>query len=114
MKYHRRSTAATAGVAHPRLHRRQSAATCAAHAPDALYGNAAERGKHQRSIQALAESTAWPLLAIVPVYEKVLAEMRPLARITEYLPIFVSRRVRHLLRPKAAAAPLQASSSNSG
>ncbi|RJG02516.1 DUF3562 domain-containing protein [Noviherbaspirillum sedimenti] len=114
MKYHRRSTAATLGVARPRLRFRQSTVTRRRPAPDVLYGDAAERGKHQRCIQALAESTAWPLLVIVPVYEMVLAEMRPLARITEYLPIFVSRRVRHLLRPDGAAVPLQASSSSSG
>lgn len=84
-------------------HQRFRAPVCASHA---LYGNALERVWHQRSIQALADTTAQPLVVIIPVYEQVLAELRPAARLKEYLPIFVSRRVRVLLA--------QASSSSSG
>ncbi len=64
-----------------------------------LYGNAAERNKHRRQIEALCERGGYPRPVVSRLYASVLADMRPAARITDYLPIFVSRRVQHLLRP---------------
>ncbi|QAU32782.1 DUF3562 domain-containing protein [Janthinobacterium sp. 17J80-10] len=63
----------------------------------ALYGDALERGWHQHSIKLLAETTAQPMQVVTPMYEQVLAELRPAARLKDYLPIFVSRRVRRML-----------------
>lgn len=97
MKYrqNKAATVTAALPAGPGLGRRQRRPT--AEPAHALYGDALERVWHQRSIKALADTTAQPVLVIVPMYEEVLAQMRPTARLKEYLPIFVSRRVRRML-----------------
>lgn len=67
-------------------------------AAENLYGNAAERRRHRRQIAVLCAQGRHPHRMIVRLYAEVLADMRPAARVTDYLPIFVSRRVQHLLR----------------
>lgn len=97
MKYrHNKAvTVAAALPAGPGLGRRQRRPP--AERTHALYGDALERIWHQRSIEALADMTAQPVLVIIPMYEEVLAQLRATARLKEYLPIFVSRRVRRML-----------------
>ncbi len=63
-----------------------------------LYRNAGDRGKHQNVIEQLALELDRTVLDVAPLYEEVLARLRPQAQIQDYLPILVSKRVRQLLK----------------
>lgn len=54
--------------------------------------------KHQRQIAFLAEQVKRPVHEITPLYQDILEEMQAHARITDYLPILVSKRVHEALR----------------
>jgi hypothetical protein len=63
-----------------------------------VYGDHAEYKNHQRYIEVLAEAAGRPSYVIVPMYERVLAELRPHAKVTDYLPILVSKHVMKMLK----------------
>lgn len=56
---------------------------------------------HLRVVESIASDMQRPVQEILPLYDQVLREMHDEARITDYLPIFVSRRVRSILHPRA-------------
>ena len=76
--------------------------------PEASLPEAEERAQHLSAIQSLSEQHRLPAQDIAAVYEQELANLRQDALITNYLSIFVSRRVSALLRdqrlPPAATA----------
>jgi hypothetical protein len=60
-----------------------------AHAANAL---------HRRVIEALADEMNRSFADLAPLYEKVLADLQANALITDYVPIFASRRVKDMLK----------------
>ena len=64
----------------------------------ALYADADDQVRHLRNIETLAKEMDLPVQEIEPLYEDILAHMKLKARIHEYLPILVSKRVRHMLK----------------
>lgn len=56
--------------------------------------------KHMMQIFAIAEREHLPLHEVAPVYETILNELMARARIPDYLPVFVSKKVREILRIK--------------
>jgi hypothetical protein len=59
--------------------------------------------QHQNAIQALAERSAAPHDVIENMYWSELSRLEPQARLTQFLPIFTSRRVRERLRGQSRA-----------
>lgn len=54
--------------------------------------------KHQRAIAAIAEELNLPVPHIEPVYAEVLDELETQASVSMYLPIFASKKVKHIFR----------------
>lgn len=63
-----------------------------------IYGDTAEQMKHRRYMEVVAAELNRPLHAIVPVYEHTLVTLRSRARITDYLPILVFKRVKEYFK----------------
>jgi hypothetical protein len=59
--------------------------------------------QHQNAIEALAEHWQSPRDVIEAMYWNEFARIEPGARITQYLPLVTSRRVRDLLRRRSRA-----------
>lgn len=55
---------------------------------------------HMRVVESLASDMQCSVQEILPLYDQVLREMHDEAQIRDYLPIFVSRRVRSILHPR--------------
>ena len=55
---------------------------------------------HRRVVESIADDMRRSVSEILPLYDQVLREMHEEAQITDYLPIFVSRRVRSILHPR--------------
>lgn len=56
-----------------------------------------EQKKHRQSVEDLSEFLNMPWDLILAIYERELALMKQRARVRDYLPILVSRRVKNLL-----------------
>jgi hypothetical protein len=61
------------------------------------YSNPDEQHQHERIIGNLATEVSRSVEEIEPLYEDILAHMKDTASVQDYLPIFVSRRVKALL-----------------
>ena len=61
---------------------------------DTLYTDLHDQQKHQSAIRAIAEELGKPLEEVAERYEQVLSDLKPSARITDYLPLLVTKRVR--------------------
>lgn len=72
--------------------------------PEAILPEAEERAQHHSAIQSLSEQHHLPADDIAALYERELASIRQEALITNYLSIFVSRRVSDLLRTQRLSA----------
>jgi hypothetical protein len=59
--------------------------------------------QHQNAIEALAERTAAPHEVIESMYWSELSRLEPQARVTQFLPIFISRSVRARLQQQLRA-----------
>jgi hypothetical protein len=57
--------------------------------------------QHQNAIEALAERSAAPHDVIESMYWSELSRLEPEARVTQFLPIFTSRRVRARLQQQS-------------
>ena len=57
-----------------------------------------EKEKHAAAIDRIAASLKVPREEVIPLYERVLAELQQEATIKTYLAIFAARRVEQLLR----------------
>jgi hypothetical protein len=62
------------------------------------HGEAMDMRKHMRFIESIAEEMQQSIQEIVPLYDEVLEALRARARIEDYLPILVAKRVRRILR----------------
>ena len=70
----------------------------AATAMVSIFANPDEELPHNGLIAALAEEISRPVVEIRPIYENVYRELKPLARITDFLPLLVARRTRDMLK----------------
>lgn len=58
-----------------------------------LYANAAEWKKHNGHIMAIATENGKAVPDVAECYERILAELKPRARVPDYVDVFVTRRV---------------------
>ena len=65
---------------------------------DASCPDASDRTKHKNVIARLADELNRPEAEITTLYEGILTDLRPQARIPDYLPILVSKRVKRILK----------------
>jgi hypothetical protein len=65
---------------------------------DASYPDGSDRTKHKNVIARLADELNRPEAEITTLYEGILTDLRPQARIPDYLPILVSKRVKRILK----------------
>ncbi len=63
-----------------------------------LYLNADDRMKHLREILSIADDLHRPISEVTQLYEDVFEYLRVHARVTNFLPILVSKKVRELGR----------------
>jgi hypothetical protein len=61
------------------------------------YASNEERTRHLHVIDKLAVEVSRSVAEVEPLYEDILAHMKDTARIQDYLPILVSRRVKEVL-----------------
>jgi len=65
---------------------------------DAPYPDGSDRTKHKNVITRLADELDRPEAEIMLLYEAILTVLRPKARIADYLPILICKRVKRLLK----------------
>ena len=63
-----------------------------------IYDSQIERNQHERAISALADELQRDVLEVQPVYERAYLDLKSEASVKDYLPLFVARRTRILLR----------------
>lgn len=63
-----------------------------------LYLDGKDQRKHLNQIRSLAHDLQRPIQEIVPLYENLLEELRRYARIPDFLPVIVSKKVRECCR----------------
>ena len=56
-----------------------------------------EPAKHREAIEALAQELSCPVSEAKDAYESELARLKEIARVTDYLALFASRRAREAL-----------------
>jgi hypothetical protein len=65
---------------------------------DSIFADANEESLHTSVMAALAEEISRPVIEVRPIYEHVYLRLRPLARITDFLPLLVARHTRDMLK----------------
>jgi hypothetical protein len=65
---------------------------------DALYADQQEHKWHTGSMLAIAEETGRPLQTVTDLYENLLRDLKARARITDYLPILISKKIKEIYR----------------
>jgi hypothetical protein len=68
------------------------------HPVDSPYVDEIDKSKHAAQIAQLASTHARPVQEVSAYYEHVLSKLRSTARIDDYLPVFVTRKVQEHLR----------------
>jgi len=68
--------------------------------PVTLYEDESERLRHLNAMQIVAMHAGSPIEEVAKLYEKVLEGFKGSAKIRDFLPILVSKRVKDLLRTK--------------
>jgi hypothetical protein len=63
-----------------------------------LYENMDEQKQHASTVKSLAEEVAGPVHEVANIYESVLLEYKDNAKIKDYLPVLVSKKVKQLYR----------------
>ena len=63
-----------------------------------IFANPDEESLHSGIMEALAEEIRRPLVEIRPIYEHIYLQLKPFARITDFLPLLVARRTRDILK----------------
>ncbi|HEY2817910.1 MAG TPA: DUF3562 domain-containing protein [Casimicrobiaceae bacterium] len=63
-----------------------------------IFANLDEESLHSGVMAALADEIRRPVVEIRPIYEDVYLQLKPLARITDFLPLLVARRTRDVLK----------------
>lgn len=67
-------------------------------APDGLYHDTHDKDRHFGIIQTLAEEISMPVDDVSEVYEEVLENLKRQARIVDYLPVLVAKKVKEIYR----------------
>jgi hypothetical protein len=62
------------------------------------YADANDRLKHRRHIERIAAELDRPVGEVAPLYEDILARLEVEARIKDYLPIFVSKKLKQFFK----------------
>jgi len=62
-----------------------------------LYSSEKEKRLHQRSIERIVRETGLPKSDIIFVYEAILDDFKQRAKVSDFLPILVSKEVKHVL-----------------
>ncbi len=70
-----------------------------------LFKNDVEKNQHENAIEVLCDQFPDRCGLIRTRYEKQLSEILPEATIRSYLPIFITRRIRHQLEDEKTARP---------
>ena len=65
-----------------------------------VYDSQAEREQHAQAVEALAVESNRDVFEVRQVYERTYAALKSEATVKDYLPLFVTRRVRALLRDR--------------
>lgn len=63
-----------------------------------LYENSHDLQRHLRSMVSIAEDCAQPLDEVAPLYETVLAQLAFHARIRDFLPVLVSKKIKEIYK----------------
>ena len=74
------------------------AATGLEQASNPLYTDIHDQQKHLSVIHAIAEELARPVEEIAERYEQVLSQLKDTARVPDYLPLFVAKRIKQVYR----------------
>ena len=69
-----------------------------------LYRNEKERAVHQELIHAISLESGLPEGQIAALYESELEKLKAGAKITEYLPVLIRRRIRETLKSEGLPA----------
>lgn len=67
---------------------------------DGIYANDNDKQRHLRAMLAIADEIDRPVEEVAGLYEYVLKDMQTIARIPDYLPILVSKRVKQAFNPR--------------
>lgn len=65
---------------------------------EAIYTDSHDWQRHRSSMQAIAEEIQRPVDEIAELYEEVLKQLREHARIADYLPVLVTKKVKQIYR----------------
>ena len=65
-----------------------------------IYESQAEQEQHEQAMEALAEEFDREVHEVQEVYERAYIELKSQATIKDYLPLFVARHTRALLRER--------------
>jgi hypothetical protein len=68
-----------------------------------IYASEAEQEQHEQAVEAIAEEFHCNIEEVQQVYERAYVALKSQASITDYLPLFVARRTRTLLRERGRA-----------
>jgi hypothetical protein len=63
-----------------------------------IFADPDEESLHSGVMAALADEVHRPIVEIRPIYEDLYREMKPHARITDFLPLLIARRARDLIK----------------
>ena len=65
-----------------------------------IYDSQVEQEQHEQAVEALAEEFQREICEVQEVYERSYLALRSQATITDYLPLFVTRQARAILRKR--------------
>lgn len=65
-----------------------------------LYASRSEQNRHLHEMRRIAVELNRPLAQIMPPYQDLLAAMRARAKVTDFLPVLVARKVRERYKGK--------------
>lgn len=68
-----------------------------------IYDPRKEQEQHEQAVEALAEELHCAIEEVQQVYERAYVALKSQATIMDYLPLFVARRTRKLLRERGRA-----------
>ena len=73
------------------------------HEPSAIdiYDSRAEQEKHEQAVAALAAEFRRHIFEVQEVYERAYVELKSRATVKDFLPVFVARHARAVLRQRA-------------
>lgn len=66
--------------------------------PSSHFHDEKESERHALEIKLLAQEIGWPIQEVEELYEEIHEHLRARARILDYLPILVSKRVKEIYR----------------